>query len=151
MFLQSSYSWNASTSTKEGKCSAHRFHVFFLKTPSVREAVREESEEIPKAVLQTRACIFHLPYCMWVSRSHDTRCVPSEVLLVKYSCGVFLFGRKDMVMNKCLASACCYMSTLCEWTHVFVQRNPTTWIIFKTTDCLSSSQVRHLLRLCVWQ
>ncbi|CAK9029025.1 unnamed protein product [Durusdinium trenchii] len=33
-------------------------------------------------------------------------CMHWLVLLVKYSCGVFLFGRKDMVMNKCLASAC---------------------------------------------
>ena len=47
-------------STIEGKCSAHRFPAFFVEAASVQEAVPEESEEIPKAVLQTRACIFHI-------------------------------------------------------------------------------------------
>ncbi|CAK9039841.1 unnamed protein product, partial [Durusdinium trenchii] len=50
--------------------------VLQTRAASVQEAVPEESEEIPKAVLRTRACIFH------------SAC------------------RKDMVMNKCLASAC---------------------------------------------
>ena len=51
--------------------SAHRFPVFFVETSFAQEALPEESEEIPKAVLQTRARIFHITYG-YIHHSHDT-------------------------------------------------------------------------------
>ena len=92
-------------STIEGECEAHIIaSLLFVEAPSVLEGVPQKSEEIPKAVLQTRACIFHITYG-FIHPSHDTgtlfsrsleqeneqliphvcqkRCVPSEFLVVK--------------------------------------------------------------------